>query len=135
MDLPLRRAVRERAGEQCEYCRIHQDHNPFYRFQIDHIIAQQHGGLTELDNLALCCFRCNIHKGPNLAGVDPLTSQIVRLFHPRRDEWAQHMKWNRALLVGSTPVGRATLRVLAINHPDAVSLRESLMAAGLFPGR
>lgn len=41
-------------------------------FHVDHIIPRQHGGLTQLDNLALACLHCNRHKGPNLAGLDPL---------------------------------------------------------------
>jgi hypothetical protein len=39
----LRRAVIERAGNCCEYCRISQD-DQFFAFEIDHIIAEKHGG-------------------------------------------------------------------------------------------
>jgi hypothetical protein len=38
-------------------------------FQIDHIIARQHGGATELENLALACIHCNRFKGPNMLGL------------------------------------------------------------------
>jgi hypothetical protein len=31
------------------------------------------GGSDDPDNLALACHHCNLHKGPNLAGVDPRT--------------------------------------------------------------
>ena len=81
MDAGLRRFVRERAGNRCEYCRVHQDQDPFYGFPIDHIIAQQHRGETELDNLCLSCYRCNSHKGPNIASIDPVTGDMVPLFH------------------------------------------------------
>ena len=32
--------------------------------QIDHIIAEQHRGKTQLGNLCLACPRCNKNKGP-----------------------------------------------------------------------
>ena len=59
------RLVCERAGDRCEYCLIPQiaDDLPFH---IDHIMAQQHGGETIAANLALACYACNLHKGPNL---------------------------------------------------------------------
>jgi hypothetical protein len=93
----------------------------FYRsrHQIDHIVARQHGGRTSLDNLALACFPCNNHKGPNLSGIDPDRGEMVRLFHPRRDTWSRHFRWEGARLVGKTAVGRTTIEVLAINHPWA----------------
>ena len=105
MDPRLRQAVRERAGGRCEYCRMHEDHDPFFTFPIDHVIAKQHGGVETLENLCLSCFRCNVHKGPNLASVDPKTSLTVALFHPRRDEWKDHFHWEGPLLVGDTPTG------------------------------
>lgn len=46
--------VRERAAGRCEYCRIPQFALPL-PFQIDHIVAEQHEGATELSNLVLAC--------------------------------------------------------------------------------
>ena len=92
MNARLRAQVRDRAGGRCEYCRIHEDDDPFFTFPIDHVIAQQHGGATTLDNLWLSCFRCNAHKGPNLASVDPATAMTAQLFHPRRDSWDEHFQ-------------------------------------------
>ena len=125
--------VRERAENRCEYCRIHQDDDPFYTFPVDHIIARQHGGQTNESNLALSCFRCNSHKGPNIASIDPGTGEMQPLFHPRRDAWDLHFEWNGPLLVGRTPVGRTTVKLLQINHPDAVFLRKTLIEEGVFP--
>jgi len=85
-------------------------------FQIDHIIAEQHGGRASLSNLAYSCLPCNKRKGPNLAGVDPKTRRLVRLFHPRRHRWQRHFRWDGPILRGRTPVGRATIRVLGINR-------------------
>ena len=133
MDAALRKLVRERAKHRCEYCRIHQDQDPFFTLPIDHIIARQHGGKTEPDNLCLSCYRCNSHKGPNIAGIDLETGEMVPLFHPRQNNWHEHFKWSGTVLVGRTPIGRATVTLLAVNHTDYILLRESLMAEGSFP--
>jgi hypothetical protein len=129
----LKNQVRDRAGSRCEYCQIHQDQEPFYTFPVDHIIAQQHRGSTVLDNLCLSCFRCNSHKGPNIASIDPATSEMSPLYHPRHDVWNEHFEWHGAELVGLTPIGRATVEVLAVNHPDHVLLREALISEASFP--
>ncbi len=103
MDAGLRAFVRERAGNRCEYCQIHQDQDPFFTFPVDHIIARQHSGKTVPENLCLSCYRCNRHKGPNIASIEPDTNEIVRLFHPRKDDWSEHFSWRGILLVGLTP--------------------------------
>ncbi|MGE0756760.1 MAG: HNH endonuclease [Pirellulaceae bacterium] len=48
----LRRQVVERACNRCEYCLIHQD-DGVAAHQIDHVMAEKHGGETTLANLAL----------------------------------------------------------------------------------
>ena len=58
---------------------------------------------------------------------------MVRLFHPRLDDWSLHFEWRGALLLGRTPIGRATGALLSINHPDYVLLRELLIEEGGFP--
>lgn len=131
MDASLARQVRERAGHACEYCRMLQSFYPTVAFPIDHIVARQHGGSTTLDNLALSCLHDNTHEGPNIAGIDPLTRRITRLFNPRRDRWERHFEWDVASLVGKTAVGRTTIVVLAMNHPDAVAVRRSLIEEGV----
>jgi 5-methylcytosine-specific restriction endonuclease McrA len=70
----------------CEYCHLPQRFSKL-TFPIDHVIARQHHGPTIESNLALACGFCNRHKGPNIAGLDPQTRQLTRLFHPRRDSW------------------------------------------------
>jgi hypothetical protein len=123
---PLAQQVRTRAKNRCEYCGI-----PFpgYRlpYQIDHIIARQHGGISEPDNLALCCFHCNRHKGPNIAGHDTGTGEIVRLYHPRRDVWSEHFQLDGAVVVGLTAIGRVTVGVLAMNEPEFLAARQALI--------
>jgi hypothetical protein len=101
-------------------------------FHVDHIVARQHGGRTVLENLALSCLHCNRHKGPNIAGTDPDTGEIMRLFHPRSDRWSDHFEWTRAALTGKTAVGRITIQVLAINDPDFLAVRKALIQERVF---
>jgi hypothetical protein len=133
MHAALREQVRERANNRCEYCLIHQEHDAFYVFPVDHVIARQHDGPSQLDNLCLSCFRCNSHKGPNIASIDPVTGSLTSLFHPREDDWDEHFEWDGALIIGRTPRGRATVKLLTMNHPDYVLLREALIEEGEFP--
>jgi HNH endonuclease len=132
MTKDLRRRVRRRARYRCEYCQLPQSAVPV-RHQIDHIIADQHEGGDEYSNLALACIHDNLHKGPNIAGLDPVTRELTRLYNPRRDRWREHFVWQGAVLVGLTAVGRTTIRVLAMNDPAVVAIREDLIADGRFP--
>jgi hypothetical protein len=130
MDALLRQQVRERAGDRCEYCRLRQRHDLFHAFHVEHIIARQHGGADDFENLAWACHQCNLHKGTNLAGLDPDTGEMVRLFHPRRDRWEDHYAWDGAKLAGLTAIGRTTAWLLEMNAPERVELRRLLMALG-----
>lgn len=101
-------------------------------FPIDHVIARQHGGETVESNLALSCTRCNSFKGPNIAGLDPESGELMRLFSPRTDVWSEHFRIVGSIIQGVTAIGRTTVLVLQINHEDAVALRGSLIAEGIF---
>jgi hypothetical protein len=115
--------VRSRAADRCEYCHIHQNDEPFFRFHVEHIVARQHGGLSGESNLALACPHCNLHKGPNLTGIDPATGQIVPLFHPRNERWDDHFELVGTKVFGRTPTGRATAEVLAMNAALRLDVR------------
>jgi HNH endonuclease len=127
MDNETRQQVRDRANNRCEYCLAHQDDEPFFRYQVEHIRARQHDGSDELENLALACPHCNRHKGPNLSGIDPQDGTTVPLFHPRRQEWAEHFAMDGAVVTGKTPIGRATVRVLSLNDPVRVEVRAEVL--------
>jgi hypothetical protein len=133
MDESLVRLVWQRAGFRCEYCLMPQEDDTL-TFQIDHIIAEQHRGPTRPGNLALACYACNHYKGPNLSGIDRQGSSFipVRLLNPRRHKWTKHFRYEGPELRGLTPIGRATVDVLAINLPHRITLRDFLMKAGLF---
>ena len=102
---------------------MHQDVEPFVTYQVEHIVAKQHGGNDDLENLALACSHCNLHKGPNLTGIDPVTGEIARLFHPRSDAWIEHFQFIGAEILGLTPTGRTTVRVLEMNSRTRIDLR------------
>ena len=55
--------------------------------------------------------------------LKPTTGQTVPLFHPRAQRWREHFTWQGALLVGLTPIGRATIRVLNINDQERQRVR------------
>jgi hypothetical protein len=132
MDTALERLVWQRAQSRCEYCQLPQTSSPLPH-AVDHIIARQHHGLTQAENLALACFFCNSYKGPNISGLNPLTGRAVRLFNPRKDRWNRHFAWNGPFLTGLTHTGRVTIGLLEINRPDAVEFREYLILDGSFP--
>ena len=128
----LLREVRALSGERCDYCRMPSTLDPL-PFQVDHIVAQQHGGESVIENLAWSCLHCNKHKGPNIAGIDPVTRQLTRLFHPRRDRWQRHFKWDGPFLRWSDAQhAERPFLFLAINDPDLVAFRSELMEEGKF---
>lgn len=130
MDAALRQLVRTRAALRCEYCHLEQKHAPFALFHIDHVIPRQHGGSEDPTNLALACHHCNLHKGPNLTGIDPESGQITPLFNPRKEAWDKHFALRGTLIVGLTAVGRTTVQVLAMNTPDRMQLRAEFQTIG-----
>jgi hypothetical protein len=68
-----------------------------------------------------------LNKGPNLAGIDPLTGAIASLFNPRRDEWTAHFFVDGVRIEGRTPKGRASVAVLGMNEDRRLKLRRELM--------
>jgi hypothetical protein len=126
----LRRIVRERSGDRCEYC-LTPESVTFAPHWIDHIVAEKHGGKTEEENLANSCALCNQRKGSDLTSIDFETGQITPLFNPRRDRWPDHFRLDGSRIEPLTPTGRATERLLQFNHADRVMERQLLVDAGL----
>ncbi|HET6973426.1 MAG TPA: HNH endonuclease signature motif containing protein [Pyrinomonadaceae bacterium] len=122
----VRRQIRKRAHNLCEYCHLHQDDSPLAALHVEHIIPKVHGGTDDIENLALACIDCNLHKGTNLTEIDPQTSELTELFHPRRQNWDEHFELHGVYLVGKTAIGRTTIRVLGMNSDDQIALRSSL---------
>ena|SRR6185503_11653094 len=131
MSVRLRRMVRRRADNRCEYCQLPDLLPHLVCFQLEHIRARRHAGPSSLDNLAWACPRCNERKGTNLSGVDPDTNRVVRLFNPRRDVWATHFAREGLRIRGLTPKGRATAWLLEFNSDERLKLRHGLRELGL----
>ncbi len=132
MDAALTRLVWQRAKGRCEYCQMPQAADDA-TFEIDHIIARKHIGLTVAGNLCMSCYYCNSFKCSDLTSLDPKTREIAPLFNPRRHKWAKHFRWQGAYLIGRTPIGRVIVALLHINDEYRVELREWLIEEGTFP--
>jgi hypothetical protein len=114
---PLRVAVFQRDGGRCRYCLLHQVGQAAV-FHVDHIIPKSKGGETMIENLALQCPHCSLHKASKTHGVDPLDGAIVPLFHPLRNVWAEHFHLTaEGNVSGTSAVGRATVDALQMNTP------------------
>jgi hypothetical protein len=126
----LRQLVYARARACCEYCLIPEAMS-LAPHEIDHIIAEKHGGATTEDNLALSCTLCNKHKGSDVASVDASSQEIVRLYHPRQDAWGDHFELQDGALVGLTPIGRVTTTLLKVNRAERIEERQLLLVSRL----
>ena len=123
----LRRQVIERAENRCEYCLLSAD-VAFFPHEVDHVVAEKHGGATNIDNLALACWRCNRHKGSDLTSFDPQTRQLSPLFNPRTQVWTEHFAYEGERIIGLTPEGRTTVNLLRLNSEERLNERLSSRA-------
>jgi len=122
IDSSVKEFIKQRAHFQCEYCLLPEARSSAAH-HIEHIIARQHGGGDDVENLALACFRCNRKKGPNLSAIDLLSAETVKLYHPRLDAWEDHFQFLGMEMIGLTPKGRATVRLLGMNDEARLQLR------------
>lgn len=127
----LRRFVVTRAQRLCEYCLIHEE-DANYGCQVDHVIAEKHGGLTVAENLSLACAFCNRAKGSDI-GFLSADGAFVRFFNPRSDLWSDHFALHGAVIVPRTAIGEVTVRILEVNVIDRILEREVLQQAGRYP--
>ncbi len=130
----LRNEVARRAHHRCEYCLIHEDDIAF-RPHIDHIISRKHGGLSDIENLAYACVICNRNKGSDVASIDGSSGEIVRLFHPRHDRWADHFQLDGCSIRALSDVGAATAGLLKFNVPERLAERSILQSLGSYPAK
>lgn len=130
----LRRLVADRADHLCEYCLIHEE-DTFFGCEVDHVISEKHGGLSREGNLAYACLPCNRHKGSDIASVAPQSGELIRLFNPRTDRWADHFRLadDGVTILSRTALGEVTLRILRFNDGDRLLEREALRAVDRYP--
>lgn len=122
----LRRQVAERAVHCCEYCRSNEliTGGPFH---VDHVRPETLGGITEADNLAYACARCNLHKGQRVRfNTRQWTGSVIvqsqKATVGMRLAWSADSTW----ITGRTRTGRSTIIALQMNHPTIVRARESV---------
>lgn len=132
--IPLRQQVLADFGRQCAYCHTLTSITGA-RLVFDHILPEAAGGATVRENLCPACHSCNEFKGTKTSVEDPITGEKVTLFNPREQSWRVHFQWNRdgGEIIGRTPIGRATVIALNMNHPDIVDARRRWALVGWHP--
>ncbi|MFO0968490.1 MAG: HNH endonuclease signature motif containing protein [Gemmataceae bacterium] len=130
----LREKVARAARYRCGYC-LSAESVVGAPMELDHLVPESLGGLTEEENLWLACSLCNDHKSNRIVTIDPLSGEQVRLFDPRRQIWAEHFRWTKEAdrIVGLTATGRATVVALNLNRGVLVAARKLWVAAGWHP--
>jgi predicted RNA polymerase sigma factor len=128
----LRRLVRNRAGDRCEYCGLSQEGQEA-TFHVDHIVPRVAGGATDPENLALACVSCSLYKEARRSARDPQGGRLVPLFHPRRQRWEAHFRWKGVRVFGLTSTGRATVAALKMNRPVILAIRAEESERGRHP--
>jgi hypothetical protein len=129
-----RRQVAERARHCCEYYLIPEE-LAASTHQVDHVIAEKHGGQTALENLALSCTVCNRRKGSDIGSLDPVSGTLVPLFHPRTQEWSDHFQLDGVHIIGLTTEGRTTVAFLQLNSVERLMERAAWIQSGRYPPR
>ncbi len=120
------KALRERVAAQARYRRgycLTSEMVVGTPMEVDRLLPEADGGLTEEDNLWLACSLCNDHKSDRIAAFDPETESVVRLFDPRHQIWTEHFRWSPEAdrILGLTPTGRATVLALHLNRASLVT--------------
>lgn len=130
----LRQQVRADADGRCGYCQTLEVLIGM-PLECEHLHPEAHGGLTARENLWLACTRCNAFKGDRIDAVDPETGETVPLFNPRTQIWMEHFAWSPdgTLIVGRTPIGRATAIALRLNNEHIIVARGFWVEAGWWP--
>ena len=122
----LRRLVEERSNHRCEYCLLPTGVS-FFSHEVDHVISEKHGGTTDINNLAIACWRCNRYKGTDLGSFDPQTGAFSLLFNPRKQQWTKHFVFEETRIRGLTAEGRTTVKLLQLNKDERLAERQRLM--------
>jgi hypothetical protein len=104
--------------------------------ELDHIVPRARGGTNDEANLWLSCSVCNGHKGDRVTAIDPESNALAPLFNPRQQRWFEHFRWSAdgLLIIGLTPIGRATVAALHLaDDPIALLVRSYWIQVGWHP--
>jgi hypothetical protein len=103
--------------------------------EVEHIVPRAKGGRNDVGNLCLACPRCNRYKGRQTEAIDDVTGDTVALYNPRQQNWRDHFAWqdHGSVIVGLTPVGRATILALQMNNLFVRRSRELWIENGWHP--
>lgn len=116
--------VRERANFACEYCGVCET-DAGATLTVDHFQPVSRGGNDEPANLVYACPRCNDHKG---AWWSPGSSRS--LWNPRQGPASEHLlKLADGRLIGLTPTGIVTIKLLRLNRPELIAHRLKTLRA------
>jgi HNH endonuclease len=114
---------------------LHED-DAYFGCEVDHIISEKHGGLTNADNIAYACTTCNRSKGSDVGSiVMPLDSGVFsRFFNPSSDRWCDHFALDDEItIVPLSNIGEVTARILDFNSSERLLERQSLREIGQYP--
>jgi len=78
----LRQQIAQQAQYRCGYC-LSPEILTGAAMEIDHLVPETRGGLTQEDNLWLACHTCNKLKGDKSSALNPETQKAVSIFNPR----------------------------------------------------
>jgi hypothetical protein len=129
-----RQIVKERANTCCEYCQCQEEFCPS-PFSIEHVTPLAKNGTDDLENLAYSCQGCNNFKYISIEAIDPLSGEMVKLYHPRKDVWNEHFRWSKdhLRLIGISPSARATIDLLKLNRKGVLNFRRATKTLGKHP--
>lgn len=130
----LRLQIETADRQRCCYC-LTSEANSGIPMTYDHIQPRSKGGDTSFENICLACRSCNEFKGNLTQAIDPLTAELVPLFHPRQQQWSEHFVWSAdgTRIEGLTVIGRATVVALRMNHPVIIGARRRWVSSGWHP--
>jgi HNH endonuclease len=130
----LQRQIRAHFVNCCAYCHTSEALTVAI-FEFEHIVPRSAGGKTVFENLCLACPTCNRYKANRQNVLDPITKEVVSLFHPHLQVWKEHFVWgeNATELTGCTPAGRVTILALKMNRPQLIRVRRMWVKMGEHP--
>ena len=116
MEQAVEQRVWERARHCCEYCQFPAEcaETPF---QIDHIVAEKHGGTTVPENLALSCFYCNSAK-----------RNVTDIPDPCSQAFGEHLEvLDDGRVRGLTVIGRDLVQICQLDRPRLIEFRRRML--------